>query len=219
MRAPLSLRGLALAALLLCLAGCAGTQVSNVASIRAVGPPPRAILVDVETGPARNAAEAGAEQSAARQLQADLLHRLAKAGIAAQPAAPGAMRPGAMRLHVALTRVDPGSRAERLVIGFGAGRARLEARAELWPAGAVAAMPLTAFDTSSDTGIKPGLILPGGVALATGNALHMAIGGGIDLAFNVQGGLARTSAHTATAILGELRTYYRGAGWPWPGTA
>ncbi|HTH99468.1 MAG TPA: DUF4410 domain-containing protein [Acidisoma sp.] len=219
MRVPVSARGLAFAALLLCLAGCAGAHVSDIASTRAVGPPPREILVDVETGPARNAAEAEDEQAAARQLRSDLMRCLVKAGLAAQPAAPGLSVPGAVRLHVALTRVDPGSRAKRLVIGFGAGRARLEARAELLPAGSAAAMPLTAFDTSSDTGMKPGLILPGGIALATGNAIHMAVGGGINLALNLQGGLAQTSAHTATAILDELRIYYRGAGWSWPGTA
>ena len=60
------------------------------------------------------------------------------------------------------------------------------------------------LNTYSDSGFKPGLLLPGGIALATGNAAHLAIAGGLDVAFNVRGGLQQPVKHTSSAIVPTL---------------
>lgn len=201
---------------MLVLAGCAGAHVSHLAAAppAVASPAPSVVLVAVDSAASGKAPDAEAARHLAAELRRDLLHRLGKAGIAALPY--GAVPPpqGALLLHVTLTRVEPGSAAERLVLGFGAGRARLDARAELRPVAGNTAMPVARFDTASDTGVRPGLILPGGIALATGNALHLAIGGGVDLALNLRGGLDRTSASTALVIVGQVKRAYQAAGWP-----
>ena len=203
--------------LLIALAGCAGARVSNIASARAAGPAPSELLVAVDAASAPDDTQAQAAHRIAADLQADLVQRLARAKVTAEPFVPATEHPGAAVLHVTIVRADPGSLAKRLVVGFGFGRATLQARAELQEASPSGVASLTAFDTSSDSGIKPGLILPGGVALATGNAVHLAIGGGIDIATNLRGGLARPTTRTASAIVTQLRQYYASAGWQWPG--
>src|SRR5262249_18088242 len=104
----------------------------------------------------------------------------------------------------------------RMVIGLGAGRAELQASAELWTPSAAGIGPLMTFNTSSNSGRGPGLIVPGGVALATGAAVHLAIGGGIDLAQNADGGLDRRLKGTARTIVDQVKKYYGSVGWYWP---
>ncbi|MCB8881895.1 DUF4410 domain-containing protein [Acidisoma cellulosilytica] len=198
------------------LSSCAGAHVSNIASVSTTTPAPSEILVAVDTAPMPNADQTRAAAAVAPQLQAAVVRRLGKAHIAAIPYTAGSARPGAAVLHVSIQQADPGSRAERFLIGFGMGSAKLEARADLETTLPSAHSSLTAFDTASDTGIKPGLILPGGIALATGNLIHLAIGGGIDVVTNLNGGLSKPTNSTATAIVKQLHRYYRSAGWVWP---
>ncbi len=198
------------------LAGCAGAQVTGVVATRAVTPPPVVIAVAVDTSPMIDAAQTETAQHVAQELQGQLVRRLQQAGLAAMPAMVGTRPPGTALLHVAIVEADAGNRLERFVIGFGAGRATLQARADFEGAGPAA---MTEFDTASDTGRKPGLILPGGVALATRNLVHLAIGGGIDVALQLRDGMDQPVKGTAAAIVKQLRKYYTAAGWRWPGDA
>jgi len=129
---------------------------------------------------------------------------------------PGTHRPGAAVLNVSVVAADPGSLVERFVVGFGAGRAQLAVKADFESTDSAGAHAMTAFDTSSDSGYKPGIILPGGIALATRNIIHLAIGGGIDVAANVNSGLGGPVGKTASAIVSQLRKYYMSVGWHWP---
>lgn len=205
------IRYVGLGGVLLALAGCAGAHVSDIAAAAQPGQPPSEILVSVAPQPG----DPAVAQDVAVKLQSDLIHRLAQTHVAAEPLAPGAGEAGAAILHVSIVRADPGNPAERLIVGFGLGSAQLAAQVELENPGASGGASL-AFSTSSSSGFKPGLILPGGIALATGSALHFAIGGGIDLATNIRGGLDRPTAQTASAIVGQLKKYYASAGWRWP---
>ena len=211
------LRSAGLAALLIGLTGCAGAAVSNVATVQSRGPAPSEILVAVDAAPMTDAThQTRAAQTAASKLQTALIERLTSSRVAAEPFAPGTSHPGAAVLHVSVVRADPGSLTERFVVGFGLGSAKLQANAELEGADESGRISLTAFDTSSRGGIRPGLILPGAVALATRNPIHLAIGGAIDIATNSRGGLARPTSSTATAIVAQLKQYYAAAGWYWP---
>lgn len=205
-----------IAALLIGLAGCTGATVSTVAVAPSAGPAPSEILVAVDTAAITDSGQMQAAQQIAPKLQSDLVERLIRAHVTAEPLVPGSSHPGAAVLHVSITQADPGSLVERFVVGFGVGRAKLQAKTELESADGSGGTRLTAFNTASDSGMKPGLILPGGVALATRNAIHLAIGGGIDVAMNIRGGLARPTTSTSNAIVTQLRTYYASAGWYWP---
>ena len=217
-REPRSARGVPArvalpAVLLLSLAGCAGAAVTNVASRpAAAGPTPSEVLVAVDAT-VTDPAEAKAAEDVAVRLRTDLVHRLIEAHVTAEPGWSSAGHPGAALLRVSITRADPGSRLERIVLGFGLGKARLKAEAVLLPGTGPSGTSLTAFDTSSDSGLKPGLVVPGGVALATGDAIHLAIGGGVDIATNIKGGFDRPTRRTAAAIVKQLQKYYLAAGW------
>ena len=210
------LRLAALAALLIGLTGCAGATVSNVATVQSRGPSPSDILVAVDAAPMSDATQTEAAQAIASKLQTALVERLTSSRVTAEPFVRGTSHPGAAVLHVSVVRADPGSLAERLVVGFGLGSAKLKANSELESADGSGGISLTAFNTSSHSDIKPGLILPGAVALATRNPIHLAIGGGIDIAMNLRGGLARPTSSTASAIVAQLKKYYAAAGWYWP---
>jgi hypothetical protein len=209
------LRSAGLAALLIGLAGCAGAPGSNVAAVQPSGPSPSEILVAADAAPMTDATQTHAAQQIASKLQIALVERLTGSRVTAEPFVPGTSHPRAAVLHVSVVQANPGSLVERFVVGFGLGSAKLQANAELESADGSGGTSLTAFNTSSDSGMKPGLILPGAVALATWNPIHLAIGGGIDIAMNLRGGLARPTSSTASAIVAQLKKYDASAGWYW----
>ncbi len=201
---------------LLGLAGCAGAHVTNVAEENTGSSTPTEILVQIDTSQAAQSASSETLNKVATSLQSDLIEKLTKAGVTAEPFIAGTDHPGAAVLRVSVTNANPGNLAERFIIGFGLGSAKLQATAVLENAATAEAQPLVSFDTSSNSGVKPGLILPGGIALATGSVVHLAIGGGIDVVANVNGGLSKPLEKTASAVVGQLKTYYAAVGWTWP---
>lgn len=72
------------------------------------------------------------------------------------------------------------------------------------------------FSASAKDGRKPGVILPGGVALATGELSRLAIGGGLGLLMESRSGLDRGAKRSAAAIIKQTRLLYRASGWIWP---
>lgn len=193
-------------------AGCATAKVSNVTTSQAAVPAPSEILVDVGLVQGLESEQYGSALQLEDGLRADMLQRLAKAGLVAAPFSLQAVKinPGAAVLHVAITQADRGSFVKRVVIGFGAGKAKLQVNADLET---LAGQAMTAFNTAADSGQKPGLILPGSVALATGKLVHLVIGGSIDVATNVHGGFSRSVKETSSAIVDQVKSYYQAAGW------
>lgn len=209
----LALKGAA-ALLLLSLLGCSGARVNDVSTAAAGMPAPRAILVEVDATSSASADLGATARSVGAVLGRDLVARLRAANLLAlERSASRSLPDGDAVLRVDVDLADDGNRVERLVIGFGAGRARLSTTATLERMDRRA---LTRFDTASDSGLKPGLLLPGAVAAATGNLIHLAIGGGIDVALNARDGLSAPAEHTAGAIVKQLRTTYAANGWRWP---
>ena len=208
--------GLAVAVMVAMLTGCTSARVAETARTDPTGTRPLEILVDVSATPPSDAKRAKVVQDVSSTLQSSLVKELTAAHITAEVFVPGAPHPGAAVLHVIVTEASPGSTLERFVVGFGVGRAELNATADLRVGDATGTLPLTAFNTYSDSGFKPGLLLPGGIALATGDAAHLAIAGGLDVAFNVRGGLQQPMKHTSSAIVKQLKKYYGSVGWSWP---
>jgi len=200
------------------LAGCATAHVDSTTYSSPGSTRPVEILVDVGTAAFKDVAQANAAETVRTGLQADLLKELTADRVFAEPLTAGTQHPGAAILHVMITEAAPGNAVKRLVIGMGAGRAELQAAAELRIPSAAGDSPLVTFNTSSDSGMKPGLIVPGGIALATGKAVHLAIAGGIDLALNAQGGFDRPLKATARTMVDQVKKYYGSVGWYWPTT-
>jgi hypothetical protein len=198
------------------LAGCATARVSDAAYASAKSARPVEILVDVSTEAISDAAQASVAETVRADLQADLMKELTSARVFAEPLTSGTQHAGAAVLHVTVTEAAPGNPVKRFVIGLGAGRAQLRAAAELRIASAGGDFPLVSFNTSSDSGRKPGLIVPGSLALATGKVVHLAIAGGLDVAMNARGGFDRPLKATARTVVGQLKKYYGSVGWYWP---
>lgn len=200
-------------ALLFLLSGCVSAQVNDVVSAPAAPSQPRQILVALDISVPVAGDDAALAQEVGETLRAAVIQDLADAGVSAQPLAAGARPAGVAVLHLAIAEADSGSAWERFVIGFGAGRAKLRATAALETE---AAGRLTSFSTSSDSGRRPGLIMPAGVAAATRTVIPLAIGGTVKTVTSLRDGLDRPLGKTAQAVVEQLEAYYRQAGWTWP---
>lgn len=200
------------------LTGCSAARVTESASSGvATSSPPVEILVDVSAVPGADDAQGEVATEVAGPLQSALLEKLTASRITAEPFVSGTRHPGAALLRVTITRADQGDAIKRFVVGFGAGRAELQVAAEFERSDSTVAGSMTAFNVSSDSGKKAGLIVPGAIARAARDAVPLAIGGSIDVASSVHGGLSKPVQKTSTAIVGELEKYYARVGWAWPG--
>ena len=141
--------------MVLLLSGCAGAKIANVTSVDAGSPSPAEILVQVDSTPDQDTNAATLTKITAA-LQSDLIEQLTKARVTAEPFVPGTSHPGAAVLHISIAEADPGSALERIIIGFGAGQAKLQAEVDFKTADTRAAQTMTAFDTSSNSGYQPG---------------------------------------------------------------
>lgn len=198
------------------LAGCAGAKVSNVQSTIAVGKAPTELLVEVNVASNIGAGQQKDVSRIRSELESALVKRLVKSGVTAEPLAAGTHDPDAAVLHVSITDAESGNLAKRMIVGLGWGKARLQAQADLERVSASGGQPVTTFDTASDSGMKPGLLIPGGVAAATGNMIGLAIGGTINIARNIHGGMSKPIKSTSVAIVDQLKKCYQTAGWTWP---
>jgi hypothetical protein len=197
---------------LLLLPACAGTAVHDLSMAPARSQQiPGAIGVRVTLAPdIRSDPDAG---RAAHRLLAELVKAYRKAGLPASVTTDGQPprrshgkspdRPG-----------GPGNSAERLLIGFGAGRSALLTKASFDIAGQ--AGPAMSFSATAKDGRKPGLIVPGAVAAATGELSRLAIGGGVGLLVGRRSGLDGGAKRSAALIVKQTRQFYRASGWPWP---
>ncbi len=217
-KAPGSLRGVArvltIGAVLAVLAGCASVRVTEITRVDAVAGGPSKILVAVNAL-APTPADEAEYFLAAGMLQSSLIDRLAKVGISVEPYVPGAVRPGAGLLRVSIVEAQPGNRVQRFILGFGFGRAKLRATAQFEISGAKTIRPVMTFKTYSDSGCRPGLVLSGGVALATANPVPLAVGGAVNVAAGLRGDLDRSVKETAAAMVSQLADYYAAVGWIW----
>lgn len=192
---------------LLLLPACAGTAVHDLSMAPArLQQIPGAIGVQVTLAPdIRSDPDAG---------RAELVKAYRKAGLPASVTTDGQPSPGGATVRVQIVRADPGNSAERLLIGFGAGRSALLTKASFDIAGQ--AGPAMSFSATAKDGRKPGLIVPGAVAAATGELSRLAIGGGVGLLMGSRSGLDRGAKRSAALIVKQTRQFYRASGWPWP---
>lgn len=198
---------------ILLLGGCAGAKVENLSMATPhTATAPTSLGVEVALAPG---VETDAVASkAAQALQAGLVKAYQKAGLKALPVAAAAPAPGTATVRVHIRRADPGDRLARLLIGFGAGRSSLRTDATFLMAGE--ASPSMRFSASARSGHKPGVILPGAIAAATGEVSRVAIGGGVGLLLEGRSGLDDQAKKSAKAIVKQTRALYRSSGWIWP---
>ena len=196
---------------LLLLPACAGTAVHDLSMAPARSQQiPGAIGVRVTLAPdIRSDPYAG---KAAHRLQAELVKAYRKAGLPTSVTPDGQPSPGGAMVRVQIVRADPGNSAERLLIGFGAGRSALLTKASFKIAGQTG--PAMSFSASAKDGRKPGMIVPGAIAAATGELSRLAIGSGVGLLMGRRSGLDGGAKRSAALIVKQTRQLYRASGWP-----
>ncbi|WP_225767725.1 DUF4410 domain-containing protein [Inquilinus sp. Marseille-Q2685] len=207
--------------LTLLLAACGGARVSDI-QYGAVQPArqPEQVLVRASVAETPGEAASAEAEEAARSLARQIASDLCNSGVPAEPIGHGASPVSAAILDISLTQLDQGSTLQRIVVGFGMGQSKLQAAVKLVLPDLMAPEPAVAFDTSADSGHKPGLLLPAGVGYATGNIVRSAIAGGAGLALNLRGGSSADIEHAASAITEQVQDYFQDVGWSqWPPAA
>ncbi len=207
--------------------GCASASVEPGQRAPDDLPKPIAILVyDFSVDPAdlegseRSAEPASAEEielgrATAAALSEQLVAKLREKGIDARRASGITHTP----LYAALIKgqfldIDKGSRLKRVVIGFGAGSSKLEARVQAYqvlPDGTRRIAEAEAVSTGSK---MPGMAVPVGVGAAAGTALvSVAVSGGMNIAKEVRGGMDADAGRMADQIAERIIAYYERHGW------
>ena len=155
--------------------------------------------------------EVGRQVAAA--FAAEMVEDINKTGIRAERAVRATpVPPNALIVVGQFVDVDEGNRVKRLVIGFGDGASRLDARIQVYETGA----KLLAFETHADSGKMPGgaatlgagAMVTGGVTAAS--AVGGVVTGGVKAHLSAIEKLAAKSGAQASAYLSE---YFGKQGW------
>jgi hypothetical protein len=220
---------------LVVLAGCASTDVSNREYYE--GPPlarPAHIIIydftadraDVPANSAFAAQLADAPpltpeeeelsrklgEQVAKELVADLQGMGLPAVLAADQPSPEV---NDITIRGYFVSVNPGSAAERIVLGFGAGDAQLQAAVEGYQMTAQGLRPLGSGEIRSGGGKMPGMVLPVAVVAATANPIGLIVGGAIKLTGEATGEATIEGAakRTASAVAEQLQEAPERQGW------
>jgi hypothetical protein len=209
-------KGLAVIAAGLSLAACAGTRVNDlvVSAAPSLVPvvAPRTVQIqvvgaeDASQFSARHAGTPEDEAEAVADLSASLASLLAEHGLTAAPAgqAPDLI------LRCLVTDARSGAKLKRIVIGLGAGQARLQLQVSLIDP-RINQQPVLSFETVSTTGKAPGAAIPVGPGGAIG-----AVGGAYGLYKGYKSGLSLEEIQAQKKIDGQLKTYFAAQGWTYP---
>jgi hypothetical protein len=221
--------------LVLVVAGCASTEVSNRQYYE--GPqlprPGRIIIHDFTADPAdvpagsafaAQAADAPAPTPEQAELSRKVGAEVAKELVAdlqgmGLPAVLAAGQPPPEVNDIVIrgyfVSVDKGSAAERVLIGFGAGDAELGAAVEGYQMTAQGLRLLGSGDFKSEGGKLPGVVLPLAVLAATANPIGLVVGGAIKATGEATGGatIEGTAKRTAAEIAEQLHEAAQRQGW------
>lgn len=209
-------KSLAFIAAGLSLAACAGTRVNDLVISSAPSPvpmvAPHTIRVEVvgaedeTTFAARHAGTPEDETQAVSELSTSLASLLAEHGLTAAPAG----QTPDLVLRCLVTDARSGSKLKRIVIGLGAGQARLKLQVSLIEP-RLNPQPVLSFQTVSTTGKSPGAAIPVGPGGAVG-----AVGGAYGLYKGYKAGLPLEEEQAQKKIDGQLKTYFAAQGWAYP---
>ncbi|MCJ2183652.1 DUF4410 domain-containing protein [Novosphingobium sp. 1949] len=203
------------------VSGCAHTKIGDVALSPARELPAASRLcLRVSLAPGLQGQEAASK--AARKLEAKLLEKYHEAGLSAGIVLGQLKDQAAAFVQVRIVEADPGNTAKRLLVGFGAGRSAFATRTRIQagptePVARDVSQPAhLAFSTMAKDGLKPGVILSGGIATVTGDVSRLAVGAAISTLAELRSGLGRQAERTADVIVEQTHVFYRASHWDWP---
>jgi len=151
----------------------------------------------------------------ARQFSVALVEQLRKEGIHAQRANDGAVPPlHAIVLKGQFVTIDKGSRAKRMIIGFGAGSSELRARVQAYQATQRGLRRIVEAEAKATGSKMPGMAVPVAGGAAMGSAATSAvISGGMNIAKEASGAINPDTKRMAEEIAGRAKAFYVRQGW------
>ncbi len=208
-------RDIALLLVLPLLAGCGGARLTDRFAAAPAGPAPSRLLVLTDGAQAIAGGDDPALVSrTASTLTETIVRGLQWHGIPAEIATTDGAAPDAARLVLALHRVEEGSRVQRMALGFGPGRSRIEVMVRLYPADPTSApQDLLSFQGAAHGRHRPGLAMPLGVGLGTQSATAVVGAAGVAVAAMRGRGLSQDLRDLAEAVVEYTAAYFRWAGW------
>ncbi len=220
------------------LVGCASSEITQRQSYAAqerIPRPGRIIVYDIRATasdvPAtaaitgsysqRQSPQTAEEIRIGRQLgdrvAANLVRNILDMGMPAQRAGHGPPpQLGDVLITGQFISIDAGDRAKRIFIGFGKGGGEIRTHVEVYLVARDGHRLLGSRQVASKGGKKPGLLLPGIIAVATKNPAGLLVRGVISLKDEKKGGsetLEGAAKRTASEVAKELKTIFRRQGW------
>ncbi len=220
------------------LVGCASSQTtqrqSNAAEER-ISRPGRIIVYDIRATPnevpataaitgsysQRQSPQTADEIRVGRQLgnlvAANLVRKILDMGMPAQRAGHGPPPQfGDVLITGQFISIDEGDRTKRVFIGFGKGSGELLTHIEGYLVARDGHRLLGSRQVATAGGKKPGLIVPGIVAVATSSPVGLIVRSAISVKDEKKGGaetLEGAAKRTADEMAKELKTIFRQQGW------
>ncbi len=192
-------------------------MVSDFASTHAAVPPDSAIAgLYRQRATPQTPEEIDLGRRLGARVSARLIEELNENGIAAIAAATGPVPlPGDAVIRGEFVSIDEGSRAKRMLIGFGAGSAELETLVEGYLVTSRGLVPLGSAQIETAGGRMPGMLVPMGAGAAAGNVARSAAISGASNILQEGGpeGLDAAAKRTAKEIAKEIVKAYEERGW------
>lgn len=219
----------------LIVAGCASTQVSNrqILVNERIPRPDRILVYDfianpaeipvgsvlasgVEPGPPLTAEQIQAGHQLGAQIADELVAQIRDMGLPAVHGLSGTPpRVGDIVIRGYLVSIDEGSAAKRMVIGFGSGGSELKTVVEGYQMTAAGLRKLGSGTVESGGSKGPGAAAPAAVAIATGSPIGLIVTGGMKIYGEASGSsqLEGRAKATAKEIADVLKTRFEQEGW------
>ncbi len=220
---------------LVIVAGCASTQVSNrqILVNQRLPRPDRILVYDFIADPAdmpadsalagqfipdspRTAEQMQAGHQLGAQIADELVAQIREMGLPAVHGLSGTPpRVGDILIRGYLVSIDEGSTAKRMLIGFGAGGSKLETVVEGYQMTARGLRKLGSGTVESGGSEGPGTAAPAAVTTATGNPVAVIVTGGMKIYGEASGSsqLEGRAKATAKEIADVLKTRFEQQGW------
>ena len=223
---------------LVVLVGCASSQTAQRQSYAAqeqIPRPGRIIVYDISATPSdipataaitgsysqRQSPQTADEIRVGRQLgnlvAANLVRKILDMGMPAQRAGHGPPpQLGDVLITGQFISIEEGDRAKRVFIGFGKGSGELLTHIEGYLVARDGHRLLGLRQVATSGGKKPGLIVPGIVAVATKSPVGLIVRSAISVKDEKKGGaetLEGAAKRTADEMAKELKTIFRQQGW------
>ncbi len=154
-------------------------------------------------------------RATANAFSVALVEQLQKDGINAQRAERGDIPPlHALVLKGQFITIDEGSRAKRMVIGFGAGSSELRARVQAYQATESGLRRIAEAEAEATGSKMPGMAIPVAGGAAMGSAATSAvISGGMNIAKEAGGAINPDTKRMAEEIAERAKAFYVRQGW------